>query len=181
MVSFAFLPDLLIVFYPSPPVPRSWYSCIAFHQDSPGLFFHQVQNRMDILFGAVKRSLPLLKGPSSSVREPGGEQRCGRDTSRVRLVPTSWESPVGLLCCCIKANTSGRFMLKVKPAFSCQSLKSSVISPLYDLILRRDIDEVVNDVAGNAAGDVAVFRFHGPGTRRSNTTSYALVQFVHDM
>ena len=69
----------------------------------------------------------------------------------------------------------------MKPALSCQSLKSSVISPLYDLVLRHDVDEVVNDVAGNVAGDVAVSHFHGPGTRRLNTISYALVQFVHDI
>ena len=76
---------------------------------------------------------------------------------------------------------SWRFMLKMKPAFSRQSLKSSVISPLYDLILRHDVDEVVSDVAGNVAGDVGVSHFHGPGTRRSNTIFHAPVQFVHDM
>ena len=76
---------------------------------------------------------------------------------------------------------SGRFMLKMKPSFLCQSLKSSVISPLYDLILRHDVDEVVGDVAGNVAGDFGVSHFHGPGPRRSNTTSYSPVQFVHDI
>ena len=156
--------------------------CVHCHQESRGLVCRQAQNRIQILVGAVERSLLLLTGPSSSVKEPGCKQRCIRDTSRVHPVRTRID------CFLCPPDLSFHHSIYVQALYAEYEdcLLTPITPALVFLAVKRldsphDVDEVAGDVARDVAGDVGVSLFRGPGARKSTTMSGAAVQSVDDM
>ena len=88
-----------------------------------------------MLVGVDERGLALLKGPSSSIQQPGCDQRERRDNSGVRPDRTR------IVCSLCRTDLSVHHGIYIwalhaedESVLLRRSLKSSGFSPLYDLI-----------------------------------------------
>ena len=103
---------------------------------------------MQILVVAVERSLPLSKSPSSSVKEPGCEQRCRRDTSRVRPVHTL------IVCFLCRPDLSfhhGKYVRALYAEYEACFLTRITEVLGFLAVIRLDSPHNLDEVAGDVA------------------------------